>query len=356
MIKELFKDGVDGNFMKVEMKIKFSQLMFNIIMKIIAGKRYFGVNTDCVPEGRKRFRGMIEELFHELDAASPQDFLPFLRWFGFKGLQNRLARLGKEMDQLFQELIEERRRERGKEERTVLDVLLSLQETDTENHSDELIKGMILSLIAAGTHSTSGTMEWAMALLLNHPEALQKAREEIDKQVGQDRLVDHSDTQNLSYLNNIIKETLRLFPTVPLLLPHESSNECTVEGFSIPSRTILFANAYAIHRDPEIWTEPTMFKPERFEDGRFHSSKIYFPFGLGRRSCPGEGLAMQVVDLALAALIQCFEWERIGKEKVDMSEGSGLTMPKAKPLEAMCKPRRGMVGVLNNLLISSIKD
>lgn len=188
-----------------------------------------------------------------------------------------------------------------------------------------------------------------MSLLLNHPEALEKVKQEIEKQVGRDRLVDISDVQNLVYLKNVIKETLRLFPAVPLLLPHESSNECTVEGFSIPSSTILFANAYAIHRDPEIWTEPTTFKPERFENGGLHARSIYFPFGLGRRSCPGEGLAMQVLGLALGALIQCFEWGRIGKEKVDMTEGSGITMPKAKPLEAMYRPCQGIVDVLNNL-------
>lgn len=188
-----------------------------------------------------------------------------------------------------------------------------------------------------------------MSLLLNHPDSQQKARDEIDKQVGQNRLVGYTDVQNLIYINNVIKETLRLFPTVPLLLPHESSSECTVEGFSIPKSTILFANAYAIHRDPENWTEPTEFKPERFEDGGLHASKIYFPFGLGRRSCPGEGLAMVVVGLALGTLIQCFEWERTSKQNVDMSEGSGLTMPKAKPLEAMYRPRQGMVDVLNNI-------
>lgn len=350
MIKDLFTDGRDATFTKADMKLNFSELMFNVLMKILAGKRYFGANADCSVEEGKRFRETIQELFVALDAANPEDFLPILKWFGFKGFQKRIEKLGMKMDQLFREMIEDRRRrERGKEARTVIDVLLSLQEIDGEQYSDELIKGTILTLIAAGTHTTSGTMEWAMSLILNHPDSQLKARDEIDKQVGQNRLVDYTDVQNLVYLNNCIKETLRLFPTVPLLLPHESSSECTVEGFSIPSNTMLFANAYAIHRDPENWAEPTAFKPERFEDGGLHASKIYFPFGLGRRSCPGEGLAMQVVGLALGALIQCFEWERIGKEMVDMTEGSGITMPKAMLLEAMYRPRQGIVDVLNNL-------
>lgn len=144
MIKELFVNGRDGRFMRVDMKIKFSELMFNIIMKILVGKRYFGVNADCGVEEGRRFRGMIEELFDELEVASPEDFLPFLGWFGFKGLENRLTRLGREIDQLFSEMIEERKRGRGEEERTVIDVLLSLQETDGEQYSNEVIKGTIL--------------------------------------------------------------------------------------------------------------------------------------------------------------------------------------------------------------------
>lgn len=144
MIKDLYTDGRDGTFVKVDMKTKFSELMFNVIMKILAGKRYFGTNADCATEEGKQFREMIQELFNALDVANPEDFLPFLKWFGFKRHHNRLERLGRKMDQLFQEMIEDRRRERGKQATTVIDVLLSLQETDGEQYSDELIKGMIL--------------------------------------------------------------------------------------------------------------------------------------------------------------------------------------------------------------------
>lgn len=143
MIKELFTYGTNNDFIKVDMRVKFSELMFNIIMKIISGKRYFGVNRDCDLEEAKRFEGVIEKLFDAEDAASPEDFLPFLRWFGFKGLQHRMVRLRREIDQLFQELIEERQKER-RVKGTVIDVLLSLQEADGEHYSDELIKGMIL--------------------------------------------------------------------------------------------------------------------------------------------------------------------------------------------------------------------
>ncbi|KAM7514381.1 hypothetical protein LguiA_003964 [Lonicera macranthoides] len=230
----------------------------------------------------------------------------------------------------------------------LLDTMLSLQESEPEYYTDDIIKGNILTLLLAGTDTSASTIEWAMSLLLNHPEVLEKTRAELDNNVGQDHLVDESDLSKLPYLQCIVNETLRLFPAAPLLLPHLSSDDCTVGGFDIPRGTMLLANAWAIHRDPKVWDDPTNFRPERFESGQNEGYK-FVPFGMGRRQCPGAVLANRVVSLSLAALIQCFEWERVGNELVDLSEGKGLTMPKEKPLVAMCKPREEMINVLSEL-------
>lgn len=193
------------------------------------------------------------------------------------------------------------------------------------------------ALILAGTDTSAVTLEWALSNLLNHPDVLKKARDEIDCKVGLDRLIDESDISNLPYLQNIVSETLRLYPSVPMLLPHVASEDCKVGAYDMPSGTILLTNAWAIHRDPQLWEDPTSFKPERFE--KEGESQKLMPFGLGRRACPGSGLAHRLINLTLGSLIQCLEWERIGEEKVDMSERKGGTMPKAKPLEAMCRAR-----------------
>ena len=177
-----------------------------------------------------------------------------------------------------------------------------------------------------------------MSLLVNHPEVLKKARAELDTHLGQDRLLDESDLSKLHYLQAIISETFRLCPTVPLLVPHLSSNDCTIGGFDVPPDTIVLINSWAIHRDPTVWDDPTSFKPERFEGGEVEGHKL-MPFGMGRRACPGAGLAQRVIGLTLGSLIQCFEWERVGEELVDLSEGKRFIMPKAVPLEAMCKSR-----------------
>ncbi|XP_027098899.1 cytochrome P450 81Q32-like [Coffea arabica] len=190
-------------------------------------------------------------------------------------------------------------------------------------------------MLTAGTDTSSVTIEWALSLLLNHPEVLEKARAELDAQVGTDRLVNEHDLSNLPYLHNIISETLRLYPAAPMLVPHELSDDCKTGGYNISRGTILLVNVWAVHRDPNVCDDPTSFKPKRFEGLQVQASKL-IPFGMGRRSCPGSGLAQRVVGLALGSLIQSFDWKKIGEEEIDLAEGIGVSIPKAKPLEKTC--------------------
>ncbi|CAI0464895.1 unnamed protein product [Linum tenue] len=192
-------------------------------------------------------------------------------------------------------------------------------------------------------------MEWALSLLLNNPQTIVKAKLEIHTIIDHTKFLEESDLPKLPYLSGIVKETLRMCPVAPLLVPHESSEECTVGGFRVPRGTMLLVNAWAMHNDATLWEDPEKFKPERFlrdEDGRQFS---WMPFGAGRRRCPGESLAMKVVGFALGSLIQCFEWERDGEEMVDMSEANGLTMPKLLPLRAKCRPNPDMIHLLSQL-------
>ncbi|ONK60028.1 uncharacterized protein A4U43_C08F13450, partial [Asparagus officinalis] len=210
------------------------------------------------------------------------------------------------------------------------------------------------ALFFGGTDTSSVTIEWAMSLLLNHPGVLHKARTEIDSLVGKDhRLIQEQDLPNLPYLQAIINETLRLYPAAPLLAPHRSHEECVVGGsYRVPNGTILLVNAWAIHRDPELWTEPEVFRPERFVEGgegTVGGGIKMLPFGMGRRRCPGEVMAMRLVGLALGMMIQCFEWERDGEGLIDMEETGGLILHKADPLRVMYRPRQSMVDLLSQI-------
>ncbi|CAA3012143.1 cytochrome P450 81E8-like [Olea europaea subsp. europaea] len=332
------------DFANVELKSLFSELSFNIIMRMVAGKRYFGESEDS--KEAKHFRELIDEAFSLGFGSNPGDFLPLLRWIDYKGHEKNLARLSEKMDAFLQGLIEEHRR--NKNGNTMIDHLLSLQESQPEYYTDTIIKGIMTIMLNAGTDTSAVTIEWALSVLLNHPEKLERAKAEIDSLVGNDRLVDESDLPKLHYLQAIISETFRLFPAAPLLVPHEASDNCKIQGYDIPRGTILLVNAWTLHRDPNVWDDPTSFKPERFEVGEVGPPKL-MTFGMGRRSCPGAGLAQRVVGLTLGSLVQCFEWQRVNEMKVDLKEGVGISMPKAVPLEARCKARNVLHKVLSDV-------
>ena len=197
-------------------------------------------------------------------------------------------------------------------------------------------------LLSAGTDTSALTTEWAMALLLTHPEAMRKVRAEIDTKVGTARMVEESDITNLPYLQCVVKETLRLCPVAPIIPAHEAMEDCTVGGFDVRRGTMILVNAWAIHRDTNLWDAAGEFRPERFLDASMVTAVTapLLPFGLGRRRCPGDGLAMRLVSFTLAALVQCFEWDVGEAGVIDMSEGGGLSMPMATPLSAVCQPRK----------------
>ncbi|KAF8023176.1 hypothetical protein BT93_F0622 [Corymbia citriodora subsp. variegata] len=349
LAKSLYEEAAamagGGGFTRVEMRSRLQEMSFNIIMRMVSGKRYFGAIIDAGDEEvASRFKEVITEFF-ELSGTDPSDFLPVLRKVvDFKGRERRMVDVAKRSDVILQGMIDElrsrRKRSEGSREvesKTMIDSMLS------GGYSDDIIKGHILSMLIAGTDTSATTIEWAMSLLVNHPNVMKKARAELDDAIGLDRLADETDIHKLPYLHNIINEALRLFPPAPLLLARESAEDCMVGGFNVPRGTIILVNAWAIQRDPKVWDDPTSFKPDRHEGvGGDHAYRL-LPFGMGRRRCPGAGLANRVVSLALAMLIQCFKWEQVEEELVDLSEGMGLTMPKREPLEAMCKARECMI-------------
>ncbi|EOY15780.1 hypothetical protein QUC31_000710 [Theobroma cacao] len=336
----------------VELRRAFFELTFNVMMRMIAGKRYYGCENVEDMEEARRFREIQVEALELSSATNIGDFLP---WLKSRKLERKLMECGKKRDKFMQDLIEQHRRKMrsdpdGERKKTMIEILLSLQESESEYYTDEIIRGLMLILLMAGTETSINTMEWALSLLLNNPEVLKKAQIEIVNTVGHEHLIDESDLAQLPYLRSIISETLRMYPPVPLLVPHESSEECIVEGFRVPSGTMLLVNAWAIQNDPSIWEDPASFKPERFEgvEGARDGFK-WMPFGSGRRGCPGEGLGLRIVGLTLGSLIQCFEWSRVGDNMVDMRAGTGFTMPKAQPLQAVCRPRTTVLELLSQL-------
>ncbi|KAL5975970.1 hypothetical protein ACLOJK_020299 [Asimina triloba] len=273
---------------------------------------------------------------------------------GYKGKQKINLKKNEEKDE-------------DEDEKDLLDVLLNI--VDDESSEFKLTRSNIKSIVkainhlflnsqtheilTAGTETLSDTLSWALAELINHPTTAKKARDEMDSVVGKNRLVNESDIPKLPYIQAICKETMRLHPVVPLI-PRRCVRDCTVAGYDIPSDTTVFVNVWAIGRDPDHWANPLEFHPERFLDSSSPNIEVrgqqyqLLPFGSGRKMCLGAPLAWPVMQVALAAMVQCFDWkvfdeEPGGSEKiVEMEEKGGHTLRMAKPLScipiARCTP------------------
>lgn len=199
-----------------------------------------------------------------------------------------------------------------------------------------------------GTETTSSTIIWGMAELLRKPEWLKKLKDEIEQVVGHSRKVQEADLINLPYLQAVVKETMRLHPSLPLLLPRNSLEDTEFMGYYIPKNTMVLLNVWGIHRDPDAWEDPLSFKPERFINSHIDSKGQHFefiPFGSGRRSCIGMLLGKKMASTTIARLVQCFDWKLPAKESpetMDMRERTGIALRKLVPLRVIPVERLNM--------------
>eukprot|EP00250_Pteridium_aquilinum_P006648 c16525_g1_i1 orf=446-2038(+) len=336
----------------INLRDTFGGLSSNTITRMILGKRYFGTG-DSGPHEAAEHKALIYASFALLNTFNIGDYLPFLRPFDLQGHEHAMRKIMVRVDEMYDAIIDEhcRRREaqgqrHGSSEShtNFVDQLLSLPGEDGEEHlKQSTIKAILIDLVAAGTDTSSITSEWTMAELLQHPEVMEEVREEIDKVVGKERLVDESDLSSLQHLKAAVKEIFRLHPVGAFLIPHVSLDETHVGGYYIPKDTRVLINTYALGRNPQVWENADVFWPKRFmnsdnvelNDARYR----IVPFGAGRRGCPGATLGSSVVLLGLARLIQAFSWSPATKNmNLNLKEAYGL-MVLEEPLHAFASPR-----------------
>ncbi|MCD7465894.1 hypothetical protein HAX54_002102 [Datura stramonium] len=259
LIRGLFKasDQNGSSGARINLNSWVFTFSFNVMMRIGTGKRWVSEEEMGTEKGEQIIEEIRGFFFVTLSVMNVCDFMPVLKWFGYKGIEKRMVSAQKKRNAFLNSLLSEFRQKKltpiSVKKDTLVETLLSLQESEPEFYTDDLIKGVLPVLFVAGTETTSMTIQWAMRLLLAHPEAFHKLRAEIDSNVGNERLLKESDLSNLPYLHCVINETLRLYPPVPLLFPRYSLEDCTVGGYDVPKHTILMVNAWAIHRDPELW-------------------------------------------------------------------------------------------------------
>ncbi|KAG5243667.1 cytochrome P450 [Salix suchowensis] len=256
---------------------------------------------------------------------------------------------GKKFDAFYQQIIDEHLDpNRSKpEHEDILDVLLQIYKDrpyKTQLTFDH-IKAILMNIFVAGTDTSAATVIWAMSFLMKNPEALKKVQEEVRTAIGNKGFVNEYDVEQLCYLKAVVKETMRLQPTAPLLVPRETTEKCKIDGYEIPAKTLVYVNAWAVGRDSEAWENPNEFNPNRFLgssiDFKGQDFKL-IPFGSGRRICPGLDMGIATVELSLANLLHKFDWEMpdgMRREDIDIDHVlPGITTHRRDPLCLVPKP------------------
>uniref|UniRef100_A0A0D6QRM7 Cytochrome P450 n=1 Tax=Araucaria cunninghamii TaxID=56994 RepID=A0A0D6QRM7_ARACU len=349
MICSIWKESERGSRC-VDLRKSISSLTLNIACRMFASRTY----SDHELSGGHGFKTMIDDMFAVAGAFDLGDFIPWLQRLDLQGIRRRMKKVHRLYDEFAENVIDEHmssrrkvsaeKRDQGGPVKDFVDVLLDMAEGKTEGTGMKItrvhIKAIILDVLNAGTETSSTTIAWAMSELLKNPRSLSRAREELASVVGRDRSVKERDIASCEYLRCVVKETFRLHPPLPFLIPHESTEGCRVGGYYVPTKTRLIVNAWAIGRDGSVWEGPEEFKPERFIgkniDVRGQDFEL-LPFGTGRRVCPGIWMGLSTVELGLAQLLHCFDWSVEGD--VNMGEFFGLTVPRKFPLLARPKWR-----------------
>ncbi|GFR71518.1 cytochrome P450 2U1 [Elysia marginata] len=176
---------------------------------------------------------------------------------------------------------------------------------------DQNLCKTVMDLLGSGTETTSATIAWCVLYLLHHPRVQVKVHEEIDMELGHDRLPCMGDKLRLPYLQAVIKETQRLASVSPFSMMRATSEDVDLGGYLIPKGTTVLPNLDSVMHDPEIWgPDADHFRPERFlnNDTTVMNREEFIPFSMGRRMCPGIGMAQIQVFLFLASMLQRFKF------------------------------------------------
>ncbi|KAM7502685.1 hypothetical protein LguiB_001589 [Lonicera macranthoides] len=292
---------------------------------------------------------LIQEIISLAGGFDVADLFPSVKFLQvISGMKPKLEKLHWEIDQILNNIIDEHRNKlastKTEEEHheDLLDILLRLKESGnlevpiTSNN----VKAVMLDMLAAGTDTSSVTIEWAISEMIRNPRVMDKAQAELRNILKGKKIVRERDIEELSYLKLVIKETLRLHPPVPLLLPRLCREECEIDGYIIPKQTKAIVNYWAIGRDKECWDDAESFKPERFDSSAVDftgTNMEYIPFGAGRRMCPGMSFGIANVELPLAQLLYHFNWELPDGKKpqdLDMFEAFGAVVRRRNDLLA----------------------
>ncbi|KAK7279526.1 hypothetical protein RJT34_24579 [Clitoria ternatea] len=275
------------------------------------------VSKDFVQSlGNGEYKHIVGTLLKATGTPNLVDYFPVLRMFDPQRIRRHTANYIDKLFDVLDPMIDERMKMRKDGDYVtnddMLDILLDLKDANNQKINKKQIKHLFLDLLVAGTDTTAYGLERTMTELMHNPEAMLKAKKELEETIGKGEVVEESDVARLPYLQAVIKESLRLHPPAPLLLPRRAKLDVEVCGYTIPKGAQVLINEWAIGRNPDIWEDAHIFSPERFLGSNIDVKGRNFkltPFGSGRRICPGSPLAIRMLHLMLGSMINSFDWK-----------------------------------------------
>nr|A0A0C5Q4Y6.1 RecName: Full=Ferruginol synthase 1; Short=RoFS1; AltName: Full=11-oxomiltiradiene synthase; AltName: Full=Cytochrome P450 76AH22; AltName: Full=Ferruginol monooxygenase; Short=11-hydroxyferruginol synthase; AltName: Full=Miltiradiene oxidase [Salvia rosmarinus]AJQ30187.1 ferruginol synthase [Salvia rosmarinus] len=289
------------------------------------------------------FKEIIEGVASIVGVPNFADYFPILRPFDPQGVKRRadvyFGRLLAIIEGFLNERVESRRTNPNAPKKDdFLETLVDTLQTNDNKLKTDHLTHLMLDLFVGGSETSTTEIEWIMWELLANPEKMAKMKAELKSVMGEEKVVDESQMPRLPYLQAVVKESMRLHPPGPLLLPRKAESDQVVNGYLIPKGAQVLINAWAIGRDHSIWKNPDSFEPERFLDQKIDFKGTDYeliPFGSGRRVCPGMPLANRILHTVTATLVHNFDWKLERPEASDAHRGVlfGFAVRRAVPLK-----------------------
>ncbi|KAK3188474.1 hypothetical protein Dsin_028035 [Dipteronia sinensis] len=292
---------------------KMFYLLDSIICKIACGRSYQGKQF----QNGSKHDDVIQEAMAMLGSFSAADFFPHVGWIidFLTGLHARREKCFHEFDEFYQMVIDEHldpHRPVPENEDTVDSMLRLLKnQSDGRILTQDHIKAILMEIMVATMDNPSNAVEWAIAEMINQLEILEKAIEELERDVRKDRLVQESDFSQLNYIKACSREAFRLHPMPPFNVPHVSISDTTMANYFIPKDSHVLLNRLGLGRNPKVWPdEPLKFKLNRHlrEDGSevvlAKNDLRFISFSIGMRGCFGVTLGSSMTVMLFARLLQ----------------------------------------------------
>ncbi|EFJ11208.1 hypothetical protein SELMODRAFT_126417 [Selaginella moellendorffii] len=334
-VKAMIKNILDEGPEVVDLTAATNAAVVQGVVNLLVGTDDKSLGIDA-----RSLNGIFEKAGEELLNVNLGDLFPFLRRLDVQGLERKFKYVVMPPIKSLMEKIIAHHKSSSREVEDFVDVLVNLNGEDALTHIQTI--GLLSDFFIAGINTSQTSIDFTLAELVRHPAILSRAQKEIDQVVGSSRLVQESDLPSLPYLHAVIKESLRLHPPLPLLLPHHNPAASKIGEYDIPAKSTIFVNAWAIGRDPSTWDRPLEFVPERFLERDVKLTGDDFsllPFGAGRRTCAGYLMAMRMLPLSVATVIQAFDLATLEGREVDMGESTGGATRRNKNLMVSATPR-----------------